>query len=324
MGSLSSKPKAQETSADQVQQQQEQCAMQQQQQQVAHDVQTCQQQVQFSNNVSMISNQLPARRMSNVSGRSRFSMQTSHMDFSSNQSADFGDDDSLPMIESVAAAVQPEPDPALAADGVLTVSTRVEYSALPKGQHQDVFGLVTVQAANLPEPDPAADPSASETRQPMDLVCVLDTSGSMRHNKLDQVKSAVRFVIEQASPKDRVSIVQFNSNANRVLRLRKMDKEGQDAAITETLRLQAGGGTRSNPRYSPASWIRLRQRCRSRPGTGPCRWGLVALVPLSSVAGSNRPQQKAIYHWLQLLLGSSLSAHNLLHQQSAEQSHGQL
>merc|ERR1719313_2938445 len=65
----------------------------------------------------------------------------------------------------------------------------------------------------------------------------------MRHNKLDQVKSAIRFVIEQASPKDRVSIVQFNSNANRVLRLRKMDKEGQDAAITETLRLQAGGGT---------------------------------------------------------------------------------
>jgi len=115
---------------------------------------------------------------------------------------------------------------------------------LPQGQTQDVFGLITVQAAATPEPDPADSTPAQELeRQPMDLICVLDVSGSMRGDKIHQVQDAMRFVIEQAAPKDRVSIVAFNSNATRVLRLRKMDVEGKKSACVETLRLVAGGGT---------------------------------------------------------------------------------
>merc|ERR1712070_327640 len=48
---------------------------------------------------------------------------------------------------------------------------------------------------------------------------------------------------DQADPKDRLSIVAFNSNADRVLRLRKMDAEGKDSASVATLQLNAGGGT---------------------------------------------------------------------------------
>jgi len=49
------------------------------------------------------------------------------------------------------------------------------------GQKQDIFGLVTVQAAEAEVADApdAAAASAAPDRQPTDLVCVLDVSGSM-------------------------------------------------------------------------------------------------------------------------------------------------
>mmetsp|Transcript_51150 Transcript_51150/g.111016 ORF Transcript_51150/g.111016 Transcript_51150/m.111016 type:complete len:606 (-) Transcript_51150:288-2105(-) len=151
----------------------------------------------------------------------------------------FTDDD--PVETLCAAEAQPEPDPTVAGEGPLRLATRVEYSALVRDQKQDVFGLVTVEASSTPPP--VAGSSKSEERQAMDIVCVLDVSGSMGGSKIDSVKSAVRFIIGQADPRDRISIVSFESSANRALRLRKMDAEGKDAATTATLRLMSGGGT---------------------------------------------------------------------------------
>jgi uncharacterized protein YegL len=78
----------------------------------------------------------------------------------------------------------------------------------------------------------------------MDLVCVLDVSGSMQtDNKLFQVQQAARFVIDQADKKDRMSIVAFNSSACRVIRLTKMNEQGKSDCNAAILRLSAGGGT---------------------------------------------------------------------------------
>jgi len=157
--------------------------------------------------------------------------------------AGFQDDDALEDAAAAPEAAQPEPDPD-AGDGPLSLSTRVEFSALPRGQTKDVFGLVTVQAAaQAPEPEGAAT-LETEERQPMDLVCVLDVSGSMQSdNKLYQVQQATRFIIDQADRKDRISIVAFNSSACRVIRLTKMNEQGKSDCNVATLRLSAGGGT---------------------------------------------------------------------------------
>jgi uncharacterized protein YegL len=77
----------------------------------------------------------------------------------------------------------------------------------------------------------------------MDLVCVLDVSGSMDGHKIQQVQDSVRFIISQAQPQDRLAIVTFNSDAARPLGLRCMHEEGKDAAKTAVVQLQAGGGT---------------------------------------------------------------------------------
>jgi len=54
----------------------------------------------------------------------------------------------------------------------------------------------------------------------------------------------VAFIIKQAAPTDRLSIVSFESHARRVLRLRKMVPEGKANAIDANRSLSAGGGTR--------------------------------------------------------------------------------
>merc|ERR1711972_482867 len=107
------------------------------------------------------------------------------------------------------------------------------------GKTQDGFGLITVQAGACPKP---SDEMEAE-RQPMDIVGVLDVSGSMRGDKMRQVQDATRFIIEQADAKDRVGLVAFNFDATRVLRLRKMNAEGKNDGNVATLRLSAGGGT---------------------------------------------------------------------------------
>ena len=133
---------------------------------------------------------------------------------------------------------EPESDASLAGGPLLSLSARVEHSAYPMGREQIVFALVTVQAAARLEG------SAAEQRQPMDLVCVLDVSGSMaERQKLRQLQDAARFVVQQAAPRDRLSLVAFNSRATRVLPLRRMTAKGKSAAITAVLRLAADGGT---------------------------------------------------------------------------------
>jgi len=153
----------------------------------------------------------------------------------------FNDDDIIEVVQAAIVA-QPEPDPVIGLDAALALSTRIEYSAIPRGQTQDVFGLLTVQAVKPSVSDPSALTQSSE-RQPMDLVCVLDVSGSMKGDKIQQVKDATRFILEQSTSKDRVSIVTFNSSAVRVLKLSRMDPQGKDSANVATLRLQASGGT---------------------------------------------------------------------------------
>lgn len=157
---------------------------------------------------------------------------------------DYGDEDPLPENPTppgVAAIAQPEPE--VSSSGILSVSARVEYKALPRGSAQDIFGLVTIQAGSPPEnPQPEGDDAEGE-RQPMDIICVLDVSGSMQGDKIRQVQDAVRFVIEQGRPCDRIGIVAFNSGASKTLRLRRMNEEGKNDANVATLRLRASGGT---------------------------------------------------------------------------------
>lgn len=80
-------------------------------------------------------------------------------------------------------------------------------------------------------------------RAPLDLVTVLDVSGSMAGTKLALLKRAMGFVIRNLSPADRLSVVVFSSTARRIFPLRRMQEEGKQQSLRAIDALISTGGT---------------------------------------------------------------------------------
>lgn len=56
--------------------------------------------------------------------------------------------------------------------------------------------------------------SAPEPVRPsVDLVCVIDNSGSMSGRKMDNVKTTLKFLLEVMNDNDRISLIVFNTNS---------------------------------------------------------------------------------------------------------------
>jgi Mg-chelatase subunit ChlD len=70
--------------------------------------------------------------------------------------------------------------------------------------------------------------SPTGERLGLDLVAVLDVSGSMEmEDRIDKMKTAMQFVIKKLSPIDRLSIVAFSDDAERLCHLRSVTQDSQ-------------------------------------------------------------------------------------------------
>ncbi|KAL6548117.1 hypothetical protein OROHE_009179 [Orobanche hederae] len=85
--------------------------------------------------------------------------------------------------------------------------------------------------------------TSRQQRAPIDIVTVLDVSGSMKGTKLSLLKRAVHFVIDNLGVLDRLSIVSFSNTAIRMLPLRRMTEAGREDAKRAVDLLVASGGT---------------------------------------------------------------------------------
>lgn len=127
------------------------------------------------------------------------------------------------------ARVAPKP-----AQGTIAVSV-TSYAVAGNEAHSDV--VVTLDAG------------AGRGRVPVDLVCVIDISGSMQdeakaHNDkgdveshglslLDITKHAVSTIIHSLGPLDRLALVSYSDRAREELPLTTMDSTGQNTADTK-------------------------------------------------------------------------------------------
>jgi len=162
-------------------------------------------------------------------------------------------------------------------DGPLKVELRMEYKALPQNRQMEVFAVVKLKQPNKDQdkkksagkkrsiedgPVPAAaaaaatgtNNSTTDEELPeeeggiegvaMDLVCVLDISGSMYGPKLDSVREIMKYIIQHdMKDTDRLGIVMFDSFAEVLLPLKKMTPENKSAAMVKVMRLASRGGT---------------------------------------------------------------------------------
>ncbi|GKV19948.1 hypothetical protein SLEP1_g30141 [Rubroshorea leprosula] len=134
--------------------------------------------------------------------------------------------------------------------GGVQVRVLPETAVISVGREYETYAVaLRVKAPPPPPKRPASkctntasllDPSH---RAPIDLVTVLDVSGSMTGAKLQMLKRAMRLVISSLGSADRLSIVAFSAASKRLLPLRRMTAQGQRVARRIVDRLMCSQGT---------------------------------------------------------------------------------
>jgi Mg-chelatase subunit ChlD len=122
-----------------------------------------------------------------------------------------------------------------AAPAVVTVAAVPEKNQMVLTETSCFHVNVNIKAADVV--------STTSSRMPMDIVCVLDNSGSMEGSKIESLRVAMKFVRSQLNDGDRLAVVSFNSRAEVVHGLLRMQstKRVQSDVLCEEIR--AGGGT---------------------------------------------------------------------------------
>lgn len=123
------------------------------------------------------------------------------------------------------------------------IKTYPEYSAVPQSSSKDDFAILIHLKAPHGTPMEARETAGNGTRVPIDLVTVLDVSGSMLGTKLALLKRAMGFVIQNLSSSDRLSVVAFSSSARRLFPLSRMSGPGRQRALQAVNSLCSSGGT---------------------------------------------------------------------------------
>ncbi|TVU30457.1 hypothetical protein EJB05_22082, partial [Eragrostis curvula] len=151
---------------------------------------------------------------------------------------------------------------AQAADvAAMVLKTHCERPAVPRGASRDSFAVLV--HARAPGGGESTAAAADGPRAPLDLVTVLDVSGSMSGSKLRLLKQAMGFVIDNLGSADRLSVVSFSDNARRVIRLARMSGDGKASAKRAVECLAACGGTNIGSGLRVASQVLADRRHRN-------------------------------------------------------------
>jgi len=86
-------------------------------------------------------------------------------------------------------------------------------------------------------------PAGAPTRLPTDVMVVLDRSGSLRGEPLQHARAAVRALLGELAPGDRLGLVSYASEARVDLPLHAAREGGAERFRAVLARLHAGGGT---------------------------------------------------------------------------------
>ena len=104
-------------------------------------------------------------------------------------------------------------------------------------QSQKLFNKNTAFILSLNSPDKI------ERESCVDVLCIIDISGSMKGQKLSHVKLSLKSIISFMTPKDRLCIILFNDDANVYLDLSFMTENTKKKYLEKIEKITAKGGT---------------------------------------------------------------------------------
>ncbi|KAL5211767.1 hypothetical protein ABZP36_022614 [Zizania latifolia] len=128
------------------------------------------------------------------------------------------------------------------------IKTYPEFTELPESTSERNFTVLVHLKAPLAQTSQTTSNLGdgnclSTTRAPVDLITVLDVSGSMAGTKLALLKRAMGFVIQNLGSSDRLSVIAFSSSARRLFPLRRMTESGRQQSLQAVNSLTSNGGT---------------------------------------------------------------------------------
>jgi Ca-activated chloride channel family protein len=121
------------------------------------------------------------------------------------------------------------------ADAGVTLSGHLDRTAVLQGSDGRVHLELIIGAESLPDTD--------SPRLPTDLVVVLDRSGSMQGEKIQQARAAIHQLITQLEPEDRFGLVAFSSSSQVAIPLTHATPGTSTVWNATVEALGAGGGT---------------------------------------------------------------------------------
>jgi len=119
-------------------------------------------------------------------------------------------------------------------DKDIRISCECEFKQYQFDKAEDIWTLVTLNA-------PCHDDENS--RAPIDLVAVIDKSGSMAGQKLKLVKTTLTFMLQQLREEDRLSVVTYDTNVHLDFGLMKMSKENKELCLDKIQQIRDGSTT---------------------------------------------------------------------------------
>jgi thermitase len=119
----------------------------------------------------------------------------------------------------------------------------LEKSADPREIYEATSHLTPTRTEMTITLEGAGDPVSTAPSQPVDVVLIIDQSGSMYGQKIEDAKKSAKLFIDQMGDNDRAALVSFTWYSHLRVGLTRTDAPGKSTLQAAIDRLSAGGGT---------------------------------------------------------------------------------
>eukprot|EP00516_Mucochytrium_quahogii_P010228 CAMPEP_0203776622 /NCGR_PEP_ID=MMETSP0099_2-20121227/6854_1 /ASSEMBLY_ACC=CAM_ASM_000209 /TAXON_ID=96639 /ORGANISM=" , Strain NY0313808BC1" /LENGTH=511 /DNA_ID=CAMNT_0050675661 /DNA_START=55 /DNA_END=1586 /DNA_ORIENTATION=- len=133
-------------------------------------------------------------------------------------------------------ATVPIAEPVQAGEGVsLSLSAKALFPAYQYNQGVETTLMATIQGLDMSKSD--------SERKGLDMVVVLDKSGSMSGEKLALCRDTCEFLTKELGENDRFGLITYDTNVEESLQLTRMDTKGKSKAQNIISKVRAGSST---------------------------------------------------------------------------------